>query len=638
MKIALLNTFDNGGAGKAALRLNKGLNSIGEDSRLFVKWKTIEDENVTQVISPEVNNKFFDKLSMKYFINNTKPGNTISSLMYPSVGFDFLNLFKGYDVINLHWISSFVSVEALMKLNSIQKPLVWTLHDQNPFTGACHYTHGCEKYKVDCDICPQLEKNELNITKYILDAKIKYLPKNITIVTPSKWLAECARESAVFRHNRIEIIANSLETEIYKPQNKSAMKKELGLSDDTKIILFGAEDLSENRKGLHHLLDCTHYLKQNGLFQKLINENKVCVLTFGKPSPILDQMDLPYKALGYIDTDEKIAEIYSVADVLALPSTEDNLPNMMLESLSCGTPVVAFNTGGIKDVIINGYNGYLSEVGDNVNFAENIIKVFSNNEQMIDNSRRYAEEQFALKVQGEKYKELFEELINNKSDSSLFLKTSNVPRVLPEVSVPLMEYVCEVSIEIGNEIKKLEDENIILKQQHIELITNQEQLKVITKERDGILQKLDSLIAERDELIQTKEVLTIERHALKNELNSIITTQDRIKHELEAMLEERGLLKQELDTATDGTARMKQELDAIFLEADSLRQEIRSLTAEREILKQEKDSILLEYNKILKSKSLAITSPFRSTWRTGKKIARFWLPYALVKYYQRRKR
>ncbi|NEW07082.1 glycosyltransferase [Paenibacillus sp. SYP-B3998] len=591
MKIALLNTFDNGGAGKAALRLNKGLNSIGENSQMFVKWKNIDDETITQILSREINNKLFDELSMKYFIKNIKKGNTISSLMYPSVGFDYLNLFQSYDVVNLHWIPSFISIEAIVQLDRMQKPIIWTLHDENPYTGGCHYTHGCEKFKINCSNCPQLVTNPSNITKHILESKIKYLPKNITIVTPSIWLAETAKESALFKNHRVEVIANSLETDIYKPYKKSQLKRDLGLSENSKVLLFGAEDLNENRKGLSYLLDSINYMKQNNKINKLLLDNELHVLTFGKPSPILDSMDIPYKSLGYINNDERLAEIYSVADILALPSLEDNLPNMMLESLSCGTPVVAFNTGGIKDVIVEGYNGFLCEVGDSVSFANKIINVLFSDISFSENCREYAEEFFALNIQANKYKALFEDLINNKTN---YFSSGNVPRLVPEISEPLMDWICDISLDIENQINKFEKDNIAMKNGIEELI----------KERDTVLAQSERLKEERNHII-------IERENIKSERDSLVENTEKILHEIDILIAEKENLKQERDILLADSEYLRQERDSVVLEREHLKQEKDRVVAERESIRRELGNISEELHQAYGSRSWKFTKPLR---------------------------
>jgi glycosyltransferase involved in cell wall biosynthesis len=487
MKIAHFNTRDFGGAGRAALRLNKALNLIGEDSCLFVKNKSSDNDKVIQINSPEINNKLFDDLAIKYFYKNIKPGNTISSIMYPSIGFKYLDILQYFDIVNLHWISSFISIEAIMKIRSMGKPVIWTLHDQNPFTGGCHYSNGCEKYKNECHECPQLVNNEFNITKDILAAKIANLPKDITIVTPSKWMAYCARESALFKEYRIEVIPNSVEMDIFKPYNKYISKAELGLEEDTKVIIFGALELDEKRKGLKYLIDSIKYLKTNRYIQRLILENKLFILTFGKESPMLDQIGIPYKALGFIDDDITLAKAYSAADVLAVPSLEDNLPNLILESLSCGTPVVAFNVGGIKDAIIDGKTGFMAKPEDYVSLSECIIKAL-NKGSMGEQCRKFVEDNFDLHIQGNRYRELYKDIL--KSNSETRYSISYVPYMVPEVTKSLVNYICSVSIDMQNDFNVIEADRAA----RLEIINKlTQELEVSEADRKAQLQALDDM-------------------------------------------------------------------------------------------------------------------------------------------------
>ncbi|MEC0264320.1 glycosyltransferase [Paenibacillus anseongense] len=621
MKVALLNTFDSGGAGKAALRLNKALNSNGVESRLFVKWKNIDDNYVTQITAKDVNNMLFDKLSMKYFIQNIEKGNTISSLMYPSVGFEFLKQFESYDLINLHWIPSFISIEAIEKLDSMQKPLVWTLHDENPFTGGCHYRHGCEKYKKDCDSCPQLVINPKNITKHILSSKIKNIPKNITIVTPSKWLAETARESALFKNHRIEIIANSLETEIYKPNKNSSLKKEIGLLEKTKVILFGAEDLNEKRKGLRYLLDAIEHLKQDNRIQKLLAQNELYVLAFGNSSPILDDMDIPYKALGYISDDKKLAEIYSIADVLALPSLEDNLPNMMLESLACGTPVVAFNTGGIKDIIINGLNGYSSEIGNSIELANNIKNIIFSNKDFSQNCRSYAEQYFSFEKQASEYKNLFEDMLINKSTN--LYNSKEISRFSPEVAEPLMDWICDTSMEIETSYVELERVNNDLNKEKVELQQaidllinekgdlNQEKLamndsiKQLQNDIENLQKHNENLKKQNENLQQHSENLLVELEGLQHDKLNLITQLDNLSHQKDLMTIENQILSQ--------------DKTALLIEKEQFINEVKNLQSSIENLEYNNENMSLQLESIYQSKSWKVTKPLRLLARLFKK-------------------
>jgi glycosyltransferase involved in cell wall biosynthesis len=462
MKVALFCTNDVGGAGKAALRLHKGLSLIGEDSTFFVKHKSGFDNNVIQLHGPEINNLLFENIVQKYFVQNIYSGNTMSSMMYPSVGFNFLEYIKEYDIINLHWVSMFISVEAIVKMNTMGKPVIWTLHDQNPMTGACHYTHGCEKFQTDCSGCPQLRENSYNITKVLLETKVKYLPENLVLVAPSKWLADCAKSSLVFKNKRVEVIPNSLETDFFRPVDKQEAKESMGIPQDARVIVFGACDLKERRKGANELLKVIRYFKQTTYagINKLIEKKQLYLLIFGSGAFFLDDLDLPLIQLGYVKHDEELSLIYSAADVLALPSLEDNLPNSLLESLSCGTPVVSFATGGMLDVIENGRNGFLVPLHDARSFAERLIDVLQG-KSMSEECRRYALDHFALNVQATEYRDLFQEVIKEKKVWSI---TSNIPVIFPEAAQVLMPYVCEAAIEAQVEHNKLEDDLQIQKQ------------------------------------------------------------------------------------------------------------------------------------------------------------------------------
>jgi len=605
VKIAQLNTHDSGGAGKAAVRLNAALNLIGEESKLFVKHKSFQHNDIIKIESTEIDNKLFNDIAHKYFINNIKPGNTISSLMYPSVGFKFLDVLRDFDIVNLHWISMFVSIEAIAKMRSMGKQLVWTLHDQNSFTGACHYTHGCLGYKTDCSACPQLVNNDFDITKYILQAKINNLPKDITIVTPSEWLADCARESALFKDYRVEVIPNSLETKIFKPFHKNVEKRALGLAEQTKVILFGAQELKESRKGLRYLLDSMKILKQNEYVQKLISRNEFCILVFGNHSPILDEMDLPYKALGYVDDDKQLSKIYSASDLLVLPSIEDNLPNLMLESLSCSTPVVGFSTGGIKDIIINGFNGYICNVGDTVSLAENILTVLKNGDALRENCRTFALEKFGLEIQGNKYRELYEDII--KSNSKVY-SSASIPYMFPEAAASLVNYICESSIEIQLELNEKDRNYLILKNEND---SNLHEKNKLQQEKDNIIVEKDQLQLQKDLLINERDGLQQSNDLLNKALKELQQAINELQQEKQSVIQENNELLQENDLIYKKIENLELERETIGNELDLLNVEKESLLNENDTLIGEKKTVLEELQQVYGSRSWKVTKPLR---------------------------
>lgn len=478
LKIALFSSDSRGGAGRATLRLHDGFRKIGQDSTLFLKWKLTDKPGVVAVQSPEVNNRLFEKCVINHFFKNVHEGNTISSAMYPSVGFDYLNMINEFNIVSLHWLPTFISLEAIARMNEMNKPLVWTLHDQNPMTGACHYTHGCEKYQQDCSGCQQLKSNPNDITKVILSAKIKHTPKELVVVTPSHWLADCARKSAVFRNHRIEVIPNSLETDVYIPLQKAEAKKRLGIAPNTRVILFGAQDLKERRKGFEELCQSVKYLQNIKEAAPLLEKGELLALTFGYSSPMMDEIGIPYKGLGYVDNDEELAVAYSAADVLALPSLEDNLPNVMLESMACGTPIVAYEAGGIVDAIENGKNGYVVPWRDTLQFAKRIIEVICGN-PMSSYCRSYAIKHYQLEIQAIAYQELFHELIKKRGKISTAVPKV-IPVIYPEIAVYMAPLLCDTAIEDQTEWERL------------------------TGERDALIRERDALIREQDALKSSK--------------------------------------------------------------------------------------------------------------------------------------
>ena len=371
------------------------------------------------------------------------------SAMYPSIGFDYLNSIQDFDIVNLHWIPTFVSLEAIAKIRAMGIPLVWTFHDQNPMTGACHYTHGCKKYQDNCSDCSQLRDNPQNITRIILETKIKYMPEDLVVVTPSQWLADCARKSAVFKEHRIEVIPNSLEVDLFKPVEKTLAKTILGIPPTAKVILFGACDLKEKRKGFQELLEAVKLLScgENKRMADLIQNQSLFILTFGRQTPLLDQLAIPYRALEYVDNDHQLALIYSAADVFALPSLEDNLPNTMLESMACGTPVVAFSIGGIPDVVRDDQNGYAVPAGDVRQFAGRLSDIIIG-QSMEESCRRFAKENFALDIQAKRYRDLYVDITRNFDTNK---HATQVPVLFPEMSQVVAAYFCDSAIEAQKE-------------------------------------------------------------------------------------------------------------------------------------------------------------------------------------------
>ncbi len=428
MKILQISTCDiNGGAARAAYRLHQGLREIGQDCRMLVRHKESQDDTVVLVDAkerPENPNEdfFLSDIIQPYYIdsNHTELSNTLFSLSYPGYDLSELPVVQSADIVNLHWVVQYQSQMTLQRLFSLGKPVVWTLHDQWAFTGGCHYSAGCEKYQSDCVECPQLEDDPFNLPAAILKDKLEIFKNaDLTIVTPSHWMASCARKSKLFKDLRIETIPNSLETNIYTPLPKPEAKKEIGISPETITMLFGAIDGSEKRKGFFELVNAIKFCLNEDVFQKLLKGDKIRLVCFGRPSHELESIGIPFVTLGHLDSDEKIRRAYSAADIFLLPSLEDNLPNTILESMSCGTPVVAFDVGGLPDMITNGVTGQLVPLSDTRKMGETIIDLIQKpdmRKSMGKEGRKIAEKEYSLSVQAGRYSDLYKELhAGNKS-------------------------------------------------------------------------------------------------------------------------------------------------------------------------------------------------------------------------------
>lgn len=564
MNIGHFNTHDLGGAGKAAIRLNEALNRIGEDSKLFVKFKETDNKTIVKVDSKELNNILIEDIARHYFHENIKEGATLASVMYPGIGEDYLENIRNLDIINLHWIAGFISLENIVQINKLNKPIVWTLHDQNPFTGVCHYTDECVKYRDDCSNCPQLVNDEFNIASKVLELKVNNMPKDIVIVTPSRWLAEVVKESKVFKNNRVEVIPNSLDTTVFRAIEKGIAKRELGIEADVKIILFGAGELTERRKGFKYLLEATQYLKQDIYIQELLKQNKLLILTFGRNNEALDDMNVPYRQLNYIQDEEELAYIYSAADVMVIPSLQDNLPNTMLESMACGTPVVGFNVGGLKDCIIEDETGYLCEKKDVKNLALNTVKAIRNS-SLSNKCREVCLEKYTFKIQANAYKDLYLELLKEQTEKYAFNKKE--PYIFSELSQEIILYASELYNSQREELIKTERLYLNAKNYYT---------------------KLDERVI----------ILSGENNKLNNINNELQITNNNIKSKLDELLSLKVEIEDEIIRLNQDNARINQ--DNTRLNQDNTR------------LNQDNIRLNNQLENIYSSKSWKITKPLRS--------------------------
>jgi len=413
MKVLLLSTSDiEGGAARAAYRLHEGLQQRNVNSQILVRTKSSDDP---KVIGPK--NKIQDQLghlrttldNLPLRLHPTRKSEVYSLEWFPDTIISKVAPIKP-DLINLHWIGyGFVKIETIAKLN---KPIVWTLHDMWAFTGGCHYSLDCDRYTNSCGACPQLcsDKN-WDLSHWVWQRKAKAWKNiNLTLVTPSLWLAKCANSSSLFKDFRVEVIPNGLDINTYKPVNRILARELLNLPTDKQLILFGAMSAtSDRRKGFHLLQLTLQSLSKSGWQDKI----ELVIVGSSRPS---EPLDLGFKTsyLGKLSDDISLALVYAAADVFVAPSIQDNLPNTVMEAIACGTPCVAFDIGGMPDMIEHQQNGYLAKPYQIEDLAKGIAWVLENKERhqkLCDRAREKAKQEFTQQQQAKRYLSLFTEIV-----------------------------------------------------------------------------------------------------------------------------------------------------------------------------------------------------------------------------------
>ncbi len=403
----------------AAYRLHQNLHSHGIDSRMLVMESRTGDSLVTKSVGayhPLRLGILIRKAWLKitgdpdyYFQdqNTSLFGNT--SLMYKSLN-------PNPDIIVVHWVSNFLSIKDLSVLSRASRaPVVWYLMDMAPLTGGCHYAWDCTGYMNRCGRCPALYSamDDDRSRKSLAIKRSVVQNCDLTVVAGSSWLMKQAQQASVFQGKRIEKIMLSVDTELFRPEDRHKARHKLNLPQDRRIIFFGAQFPRMKRKGVIYLLETLKILATQGYLDK----NKVTLMVAGNPSEIRPLFDgvLPYVSLGYLSGDKMLATAYQASDLFVCPSIEDSGPMMINEAILCGTPVVAFAMGVAPDLVITGQTGYCAELKSSEDLARGIRYVLDlpahEAQSMSEACRRLGADLCHPKVQVESFMRLFHSLL-----------------------------------------------------------------------------------------------------------------------------------------------------------------------------------------------------------------------------------
>lgn len=345
--------FD-GGAAKAANRLHQAQRNAGIESYMLVVNKTTSDSSILTVSKMmRIKIKILSRLS-NFFVEKLIDNNPIKhSLNVIPTGLAKLINKLNPDIVNIHWIGD--NMMSIGEVAKIKAPIVWTMHDMWAFSGCEHYDTYPElrRYQDDYKSLPGTKKIDINriIFKY---KNFRWKKKNIQFVSPSRWLAECAGQTSITVGKKIYVIQNTIDHNVFSPVDRAIARKLLALPMNKKIILFGAmSSISDLRKGFYLLNDALASLSHK-------HDSEYALVIFGAEKKKVQLVNgFETYNLGVLNDELSLRLLYSAADVYVAPSLQDNLPNTLVEAFAVGTPCVAFNIGGMPDLITEGCMGKL---------------------------------------------------------------------------------------------------------------------------------------------------------------------------------------------------------------------------------------------------------------------------------------
>lgn len=408
MKILIVNYSDiNGGAARAAYRLHKSLQENSVDSLMLVASKESIDNSI---IGPNRELKrligafrpFLDSLPLlRYKKRNT----TLFSLNWlrSRTLIKKINSIDA-DIVHLHWISNgMLSIKDIKRINA---PIVWSMHDNWLFTGGCHVKWNCDKYLSGCGNCPQLgSKNKNDLSKRMFSLKTREFSKksNFVVIGLSNWISSLALNSGIFDKDKIVTLPNPINIKIFRPFDKTLSRELLNLPKEKKLLAFGGMNpLGDKNKGFQELSQAIKYL----------DPKNVEFVIFGDSNGKFDS-DFTTHYVGSLKDDMSLRILFSAVDATLVPSLQENLSNVIMESLSCGTPVVAFDVGGNSDLIDHKVNGYLAKPSNIHDFANGInwLIHLESIDLIKSNCRKKVEQIFESNLVAKKYIKLYESLI-----------------------------------------------------------------------------------------------------------------------------------------------------------------------------------------------------------------------------------
>jgi glycosyltransferase involved in cell wall biosynthesis len=414
----------DGGAGRAGRRASLACQAAGLTSTFVCI--TGESTNPMEIVLPTqksstqtaaevLSTALADRIQWEFIADHrTAISNTLLSTPYPGADLVQHRLLTAADIIHLHWPTWGITPNTIAAWLDEGRRVFWTLHDCWAMTGGCHYPAGCEQYRTVCMKCPQLQHDQGLIANGFAEKLLSYQERgSLHILAPSEWMARVAQQSAIFRDRPITVVRNPIELDVFAPlRDRHELRSAFDVRPEDLLIMFGTADLVEYRKGVRFLVEAMRELTATGELSSVLSKGaRVHVATLGKSADLFEFSGaLPIK-FGQIDSDAVMADVLGIADVTCVPSLEDNYPNVIVESLACGTPCIITPVGGMTEMVREGFNGVVvTEAGSVSAFKTGILRFAREHhgcEKMRKHCRSAVERENSPELIGEQLKSLY---------------------------------------------------------------------------------------------------------------------------------------------------------------------------------------------------------------------------------------
>jgi glycosyltransferase involved in cell wall biosynthesis len=412
-RILHLSSFDaESGAARGSVWLTEALRHRGVESAMVVGRKRGDDPEISPLpgtVAPvaSVLRMKLDQLPLARYRRTAESFWTVGWVPWHT---DRLMRDFAPDIVHLHWVGAgFVPIQALKQFGC---PVVWTMRDMWSFTGGCHYTAGCRRYEEACGACPQLRSDdEGDLSRAVWKRKRKHWQGvDLWLVAISDWLADCTRSSSLLSSFPVEVIPNGLDLSRFQPADKETARLAWNFPLDREILVYGAMHATQDpRKGYRELVEAIDRLKAAGRADKLM------LAVFGAPKGTeLPSLGIEGRNVGYLDDDRQLSLLYAAADVAVVPSIQEAFGKTVIEAMACGTPVVAFDSGGPKNIIDHRHDGYLADSYSTDDLAAGITWCLGQVKAGVDLGRRArakVKAKFDIDVVAASYERLYRRIL-----------------------------------------------------------------------------------------------------------------------------------------------------------------------------------------------------------------------------------